>query len=118
MTLLWPEELPKFVSTDGYGEAPVSQVLRTSMATGPQKQRRRVSKKIVNLSATVLMTTEQVEIFESFFDNDIGGGSLEFLFMSPRTQTEGTYRFLEAGYKIDYVAEGYWNVNLSLEKME
>lgn len=82
-TINWPNNLPQFVSEDGYSRNPLSNVVRTSVSFGPAKTRRRTTKKIENLGFNIVMSKAQLDIFENFFDNTLGFGALSFNFPDP-----------------------------------
>lgn len=66
----WPSTLPCFL-VDGYQESPVSTVLSSNVDGGAPKYRRRYTKGYRNIQASVFMTSEQVEEFEEFFENEM-----------------------------------------------
>ena len=57
-------------------------------------ERRRGTMRRSRVSVSFVATDEQVETFESFVDNDLGGASLSFYFRHPRRETQVRARIL------------------------
>ena len=113
--IYWPLKLPQVLMTDGLSAKKKSCVIRTEMDAGPAKQRRRYTVSTKEVTGTILLTTQQLLRFESFYDNEIGCGALRFQMKDPQTLEWAQFRFTD-NYSIDS-ADGLWRVNLPLEKM-
>ncbi|MBW5802052.1 hypothetical protein [Halomonas elongata] len=114
----WPVTLPDCPDSPGYSEQPQSQVLRSEMAVGPAKTRRRSTAAPLTIPVVYgLITRAQAETFEAFFVNDIGAGSLPFDWVHPRLGT--TVSVLIVGdppYELTPVGNGtFWDLSMTLE---
>jgi hypothetical protein len=91
----WPASLPQsFPLNDNYSR--VDGVLRTPMAVGPAKRRRRATAdvKVYELTPDRFVLTEsQWDTLESFYDSDTSGGSLPFDWTDP-WPSGGTISFM------------------------
>jgi hypothetical protein len=74
----WPDTLP-VPRRDGYNIKPVPSYARTAMDSGTSRQRRRFVTTPTNLTITLRMTTAELGIYETFFEEAIFGGSAWFL---------------------------------------
>lgn len=119
---VWPSGLSP-VQAQGYRETQQPNTIRSEVAAGPAKVRRRFTAAVRVLDVTWAMTAEQLKTFQAFFDDDLASGSLEFLLPSPRYGLSGTgntvrARFLVEGgaYNVAYNAEQRaWQVTARLE---
>lgn len=82
----WPGTLPQFVLQDGYREDLGDALLRSSMDTGPAKRRARFTAAPKELTVTIVMTSAEVDIFETFYVTTLGNGALKFTYFNPRTE--------------------------------
>ena len=82
----WPASLPQQLSRRGYRESLTDNVIRTSVDAGPEKRRPRFTAAVRPLSGSMIMTSTQLDTLMTFFDTDIGSGSLAFDFNAPRNQ--------------------------------
>lgn len=124
-TPIWPTDLPNPAATN-YQEQPQSQIIRSTVDAGIDKVRRRFTSNTRQFSCTWYLTHDQLGAFESWFNNDLGAGSLAFRFPKPRYgMTTGTHilaRFYgnnnDPLYTIGY-AEQYrqWQVTARLEQL-
>lgn len=81
----WPVSFPPPVLAS-YREQPQSQMIRTEMDAGPAKVRRRFTAKVTRLPLEWHLTSAQVSTLDSYYDNDLKGGSLPITaFTHPRT---------------------------------
>lgn len=88
MTALWPSSLPDIVSAEGYSEAPRMTNVAFESDSGPPIERPKGTVSLVDISARMLMTDEQVETFEGFIFNDLGQATGDFLFTHPRRKMQ------------------------------
>ena len=82
----WPTSLPQQILQRGYNESLADNVLRTPVDAGPEKRRQRFTAAVRPLSGSMIMTNAQLDTMMTFFDTDIGSGSLAFDFNAPRDQ--------------------------------
>lgn len=119
-TAIWPTTLPQNLRVTDHDETPPATILRTEMDAGPAKTRRRFSAMPRPFRGSLIMTREQLAIFDEFFNDTIEGGALAFTWKLPRTATtwdvkitaQPTYR-PTAPRAVD--ASDHWIVNLELE---
>lgn len=113
--LTWPSTLPQQPLIKDYTEEPQSQVIRTGMDAGPKKTRRRFTAAPVDVPPLqYIMTPEQKIIFESWFNNDIQGGSLPFDWPRPRSGTASVMIVGEPPYRFQTFGRN-WMLTVSLE---
>jgi len=116
----WPLTLPQ-VPQKGYTESTGVNVIRSQTDMGPAKQRFR-GKSASKLNVSFIMTTQQVDTFEAFVEDDLRG-VLRFNFKHPRYAAEPTAPYVEVRivpqgdkyYDIAYLAPGYWTVSTQFE---
>ena len=82
----WPASLPQRILQRGYRESLTDNVIRTSVDAGPEKRRKRFTAAVRPLSGSMTMTSAQLDTMMTFYDTDIGSGSLAFDFNAPRDQ--------------------------------
>lgn len=111
----WPEALPQVLILDGLSAQKNSNVIRTSMDAGPQKARRRYTIQSKNFDGTVILSEEQRELLEYWYDNTLGNGTLRFKMKDPQTLQTAEFRFRE-DYR-EEAQDGLWRITLALEKM-
>jgi len=80
----WPLTLPQVLLVQNYAETPPSNVIRTQMDQGPPKVRRRSTDAQRLFSGTMILTEDEVAIWEDFYYNTIQE-VLPFDFPHPRT---------------------------------
>lgn len=106
MTLpTWPVGLPFINHLGTYRETgPQGALLATPMDAGPSKSRRRFTAALRAVSGqTDIMTDAQIDTFEDWYEDDIGGGALAFTAVNPRTGVTQTYKFTPKGYDLIYI---------------
>jgi len=70
----WPSQLPH-PQLSGYQLAPQSSVARTDMDAGPARQRRRFTAAPTEITQSFRLTTDQLAIFEAWFEHRIASGA-------------------------------------------
>lgn len=76
---VWPDTLPTQFLQPGYKESqPAGAAIRSSVDSGPAKQRRRYSALNLPFVGVMSMTSAQVDIFWDFYRNTLGNGALVF----------------------------------------
>lgn len=119
---VWPSGLSP-VQAQSYRETQQPNTIRSEVAAGPAKVRRRFTAAIRVLDVTWTLDAAQMRTFQTFFDETIQSGALEFLLPSPRYGLSGTSstvraRFLtdSGAYSVSYNAEQRaWQVTARLE---
>lgn len=81
---VWPATLPAPM-INSLSTAPANNALVTGMDKGPKKTRRRTTANTKPIAFTLALTSAQVDILESFFNNDTFSGTIPFTFTHPRT---------------------------------
>lgn len=74
----WPITLPNNFQQNGYTEGDISNFVETAMDSGPAKRRKKQTKVYKPISGQMIITTAQKAIFQAFFTDTIGYGSLPF----------------------------------------
>ena len=114
-TYVWPGGLPGSPQK-GFSETHNVNTVRTGMDAGPAKTRYR-GRLPSNLTVSFIMTTAQVSTLEDFVHNTLKG-SARFGFTHPRTGSVVEVRIVPgqaAMYNLQYLAPGYYKVDLQLE---
>lgn len=84
MIALWPSEIKMAPQVGSWGGGPRDERAAFQPESGPPIMRRRVTGKTAEFSVTFPgLSAAQVNAFEDWFDADIGGGVLPFLFRDP-----------------------------------
>lgn len=113
---VWPAELPQYLIFNGYKEAPPDLALRTDMDTGPAKTRRRSSSGPRPIQGKLPpLTSEQVDVLLSFYEDDLLSGTLRFAWSHPRTGVVSEFRFVSRPEPAGDEASAAYIVALDLE---
>lgn len=120
MAAIWPLALPQTPLVNGYKESQPSHLLRSQTDTGPAKVRRRGHAKPVSITATYLMTEQQLDLFDSFATGTIMGGALAFDWWDARNLRYVRARIVPQGEDVLYERQPHgttlrWQVTLRLE---
>lgn len=110
----WPTQLQQFFSQENFTFELDDGVIRTDMEIGPQKTRRRYTKGVDRLSASILATSAEYSIFYSFYDTTLAGGSLPFTFEHPITKVPADFRF-RGKPTINTIGGNYFSIQFQLE---
>lgn len=73
----WPTQLPK-PKLDGYSLAPQAAFARTDMDAGPARQRRRFTQAPTEITLEIVLTDNQMAIFEGWFEHHVDSGAAWF----------------------------------------
>ena len=122
MAVSWPTTLPQHTLQDSFQYNPTSGVIRTDMEAGYPKIRRRFTATVTSYDITMVMTTAQVVIFETFFRDSLKYGTVRVNFPNPldpnltlaefRWVSEGSpYQIMPRESTID------WTVSFRLERL-
>lgn len=123
---VWPLSLPQSPIANGYKEDMPSNLIRSDAEYGPAKVRRRGGAKPVTVSASYILSTEEVEILDNFVYESIGGGAICFDWPRPRfsksqdggkyvrarlvPSSDSLYSKSNVGSTVDF-----WQIDLKLE---
>lgn len=109
----WPVSLPQYALADSYQESPRDILVRSSVDVGPEKRRPRYTSKPVDVSFALLMTSAQIDTFETFFEATLNWGADDFTWIHQRTLAAATYTFA-ARPSYQPLGGGFWRVALQL----
>ena len=110
-----PSTLPQFLDQDGYTETPPKLMIRTQMEAGVPKRRRRFSSGVRPIKGQMILTFEETQILDDFFNITLSGGSNVFDWVHPRTQQPCVMGFVT---EPQYTPQGAaFNASLDLEIM-
>ncbi len=126
----WPDNLPQFPfgGDDPPQHDPQSNVIRTSMSTGPAKMRRRSTARVENVTiGPFSINQSQLDALETFVLDELGEAK-PFLWYSfrhkPEDRIPAVYRFMNGWSSVKPKRKGYDNMNvywydvtLELEKL-
>lgn len=79
---VWPATLPK-PERQSFQKTWTEGRLKRQAETGPPGYRRRFSAVAKPVSLSIIVSREQNEVFERFYDNDTAGGALPFYMPDP-----------------------------------
>ena len=116
MVQVWPASLSKKQLLQGYSEKLPNMMLRTDTDHGPAKTRRRFTAAPRNVSFTVLGTSTDASVLDTFFETTTLGGSDSFTMVNPRTGSTDSYRFLEPPMYAP-ASHNHWRMSCSIEKL-
>lgn len=102
MTAIWPATLPQYLEESGFGENLADGRIDTPTDYGPGKSRRRFTKNWRVISGAIRCTDVQVSVFEGFYQDTLGGGTAQFLWVSPLLQRPALMRFRGPPPKVQY----------------
>jgi len=112
----WPVSLPQSPLIQGNNEQAPNNVIRTPMDVGPPKVRRRATAGVRNYTYQFHMTTTQVATLDTFYNDTLSGGSLEFDWTNPRTNNTEYFRFVTPPI-YQKIGPDLWLVNINLEQL-
>ena len=103
---VWPADLPspifKSILITG-----TKSTLRGDMDSGPAKQRPQFTKAPRMVSLSFLLSSDQIQIFEQFYDLDLAQGAFEFDMKHPLTGVVKTFRMIgNKPYKMQPLGTG------------
>lgn len=111
----WPATLPTFseILSDSYSEIFPNNVIRTEMELGPAKLRKRGTAAPQVVAGNFFMTSTQVGILRTFYEDTISYGATEFDTIHPRTSAVISAQFMGQP-QIARMGDG-WSVNVVIE---
>lgn len=114
MAETWP--LGTELNVSGFGQKQQANTIRTTMEAGVDKLRRRYSSPIRNVSGSLILSFDDYETLEDFYNVTLAGGVLSFNFPDQATGVLYEHRFLETP---SYTAYGplHYQVTLKFERI-
>ena len=88
----WPGTLPQTVLATAVRTRQSGRV-RSSMDSGPAKQRQRFSATTKNYDAEIIVTGAQLTTFNTFYETTLGNGTDSFTWTDPFSGASETLRF-------------------------
>lgn len=89
----WPATLPS-PRLQGSSRGAKKNVLTSNMDEGEAKTRRTFKDATIPYSFAIMMTEDQLEIFDDFLENDIADGSLPFNMLDPIKKDVASWKIL------------------------
>ena len=94
MATAWPLTLPQKLESNGFQKTIGSTTIRSTMDIGFDKLRKRYTKQINKISATMQIDRTQYATLENFYLVTLNGGINPFTFTDPVSNTASDYRFI------------------------
>jgi hypothetical protein len=110
----YPESLPG-IRASGFQSQYRNPVIRTQMDAGPVKQRLRYTAVPKQFTGTIVVDEAERELFEAWFTETLGYGTLRFVMQNPETLAFEEFRF--TGMYDETEAEGFFEIAMPLERM-
>lgn len=114
MTAVWPATLPQHLNTEGFSEALADNKLESQTDFGPGKSRRRFTTNWRMISGTLRCTDDQVDAFEDFYQDTLGGGVDAFLWRDPLSQNLSLMKFRGAPPRTQYRSADEFLIQVTL----
>lgn len=116
MPTVWPIELPQTFLIDGFAQGFGKNLIRSNNDVGPAKIRRRSTAAPRPMNGSFAMTDWQLGVMVDFVNVQLEGGALPF-YIKAQPPYVGTYfvRLAEELPQWDWLAPGYWKVDVKLE---
>jgi hypothetical protein len=118
-------KFPQYPLRSGYKRTVPNNLIRSSMDTGPDKVRKRGRGKPHVVTATYVMTSGHLWVFEQFVHNSLAEGAIAFKWPDPERAVAGSAdKFVRARLKATndglfdvqpYQDTKLWQVTLTLE---
>jgi len=112
--IIFPASIEQCFLLSGYTEQAEPNIIRSDVEVGPAKTRRRYTKPIINIKASMVVTAAQLQVFDDFYHGPLMSGALRFLFKDPRTGVQKEFRFIDPPVYQPITAEN-WAVEMSIE---
>jgi hypothetical protein len=90
-------------------------VIRTQMDAGPVKQRLRYTAVSKLVTGTIIVDETERQIFETWFTQTLGFGTLRFLMQNPETSAWEEFRFTKTYTETE--KDGFFELSLPLERL-
>ena len=115
--LVWPLALPQRPGVGGYQERFSETALRTPMEAGAAKARQRFTVAPREIEVSFRMTAAQVAVMRVFYEETLGGGTLPFDWIHPRSVGSSSFRFVEAP-RVSATSANLFSVTAKLEELQ
>lgn len=114
----WPVTLPQTPKRQGFSRGPLPGVAIFEPEAGPAKRRRRHTADGKTQPVVFEVTGAQATIFEAFFDDDLGGGTLPFLWQGPRdTEPAGWVFNMQGPWGLSPLGGDWWDLSMNIERL-
>jgi hypothetical protein len=110
----YPDSLPG-IRASGFQSQYQNPVIRTQMDAGPVKQRLRYTAAPKQFTGTIVVDESERKIFETWFTETLGFGTLRFVMQNPQTLQPEEFRFTDIYSEAE--ADGLFELSLPLERM-
>jgi hypothetical protein len=119
MAINYPAGLPLPLQS-GYGLQTVSPMIRTTMQSGRARQRRTFTSVPQSVSVSWIMTEQEAQLFENFFQVSLVDGSLWFFasLKTPLGVMPYEFRFTDIYQGPSLIAFNKWQFSATLETKE
>lgn len=118
MAVAWPASVNDDVlRTRDFGEGFPDRVLRSPMEMGRPKVRARYTAAPVPYTYTLEFTSDELTLFQAWFNDDIAGGALSFDFINPRTGALQEYYFQETPKEVAVGGGDQYYVTMKLRSV-
>lgn len=111
---VWPASLPQKLEQQGFTRSAGDNVRRTQVDQGPAFQAPKYSASPEPIPGSMVMTTEQVRTFLTFWNDDLANGAIPFDWIDPMFGTPAEVQFTDS-YQITALSGEYYRVSLNLE---
>lgn len=91
----WPSGLQQKINQDNFGLKKGPTTIKSDVDIGPSKVRRRFTKSVDILTASIWINSSEYTTFENFYNIDANGGATPFYFTHPITNLQITVRFMD-----------------------
>jgi hypothetical protein len=112
--ITYPPALPG-IRSSGFQSQYQDPVIRTPMDAGPVKQRLRYTAAPKQFTGSIVVDEYERGIFEAWFTETLGFGTLRFVMQNPQTLDLEEFRFT-GGYS-ETETDGLFELSLPLERM-
>jgi hypothetical protein len=113
-SITYPAALPA-IRSNGFQSQYQNPVIRTPMDAGPAKQRLRYTAAPKQFTASVVVDEEERKLFEAWFTETLGFGTLRFVMQNPQTLEPEEFRF--TGVYGETETGGLFELSLPLERL-
>jgi len=114
MAEIFPPQIEQCFLLANYTQQAEPNVIRSDVEIGPAKTRRRYTLPIINVKAGMVMTGDELKIFDTFYHGALMSGALRFLFRDPVSGTEKEFRFIDPPV-YQPITIKHWSVEMTLE---
>jgi hypothetical protein len=113
-SITYPAALPA-VRASGFQSQYQDPVIRTQMDAGPVKQRLRYTAAPKRFTVSIVVNEAERKLFEAWFTETLGFGTLRFVMQNPQTLEPEEFRFTGAYGETEL--DGLFELSLPLERL-